>query len=577
MWYFASGDSGFYFAEQLRLLSWLPQIWHSESGFGVSTLVRMWFDYPYYLIIKVLSSLGLSWWFIDKIIWIVIIFLAFYGLRNLAKYVLRNNHAANISSIIYATNTYFLLLFVGGQPGVACAFALAPLVFMVCIREIDMQSIDIRGQLSRGLWLSALIAADLRVAYMVIIAVFVYFLCVVRNVPRKIVAIYNCFVAPLIVAGFVHFYWILPTVVVGGSVDTLGSEFTNPGMLRFLSFADFSHALGLLHPNWPENLFGKIYFMQPEFLIIPLLAFSSLAWGRQKAINNKQPNRLLFTVYCPFFAFLALLGAFLSKGVNEPLGEIFQWMFVHVPGFIMFRDPTKFYLYIALSYSILIPSSIMFISDVLSERLKISLHKIQNFVTVGFVIFWLITLRAAFTGDVKGNFRPLELPREYIRLKDLLLTDNKPARTLWIPKKEKFVFDSEIHPSLNADQVFGNASLSAIMTLIQTPEFTNSLNASGVGYVIVPIDVEKRFFLQDYKFSEENRNSLIAKLDQSGFHRDLAFNDIAVFRNTSFNFTSAVPHGIENQQQYSNIGLVVSIISLISASVIMIISSKQKK
>ena len=35
------------------------------------------------------------------------------------------------------------------------------------------------------------------------------------------------------------------------------------------------HALSLLHPNWPENLFGKVYFLQPEFLILPILAFSA--------------------------------------------------------------------------------------------------------------------------------------------------------------------------------------------------------------------------------------------------------------------------------------------------------------
>ncbi len=56
----------------------------------------------------------------------------------------------------------------------------------------------------------------------------------------------------------------------------LDNDLTNPGMLHFLSFADFSHTLAFLHPNWPENLFGKVYFLQPEFLLLPVIAFSAL-------------------------------------------------------------------------------------------------------------------------------------------------------------------------------------------------------------------------------------------------------------------------------------------------------------
>ena len=70
MWYFAGGDAGFYFIEQLRQLSWLPVPWRADLGFGVSVLARMWFDYPYILVIKAFSSIGFSWWLIDKMLWI---------------------------------------------------------------------------------------------------------------------------------------------------------------------------------------------------------------------------------------------------------------------------------------------------------------------------------------------------------------------------------------------------------------------------------------------------------------------------------------------------------------------------
>ena len=150
----------------------------------------------------------------------------------------------------------------------------------------------------------------------------------------------------VLIAVLVHSFWVLPVALGGSSAAALGEEFTNPGMLKFLSVADFSHAISLLHPNWPENLFGKVYFMQPEFLVLPVIAFASLLF-----IKPTTKNKQLIT----YFSLLALIGAFLAKGVQEPGGAVFQWMFAHIPGFVMFRDPTKFYVYIALGYSILIP------------------------------------------------------------------------------------------------------------------------------------------------------------------------------------------------------------------------------
>ena len=43
--FFISGDSPFYFPEQLKSLSWLPQVWNGMQDFGMLTVNRMWYDY----------------------------------------------------------------------------------------------------------------------------------------------------------------------------------------------------------------------------------------------------------------------------------------------------------------------------------------------------------------------------------------------------------------------------------------------------------------------------------------------------------------------------------------------------
>lgn len=460
-WYFSSGDLDFFWGEQLESLSWLPDVRHG--------LFTLWLDYPFRLLLKLLASVGFSWFFIEKLLWVSVFVLAVYSSYKLTKSL--------IGSLIYSTNTYFLLLFSGGQLGVAAAYALTPLVLV---------KFEQKNPITSGLWLALLIIFDLRIAYLIVGAIILY---------RR------HFIVPLCIAASIHLYWILPTVFASSGVTSLGEQFTNPGMLKFLSFADFSHAISLLHPNWPENLFGKVYFLQPEFLIIPILAFAAMSKNTR------------------YFSALALIGAFFAKGVNAPFGGIFEWLFTHIPGFIMFRDPTKFYVYVAIGYAVLIP---------------VILKKSRLFSAL-FIIFWIFTLRGI-------NVKPSQLPEEYVQLKNILVADPIPSRTLWIPRKENYAFFSDIHPILTATD-------------------SSSIDPS-VKYVIVPIDVNRRIFLRDYKFDEMLRNSVVADIS---LPRDTRFYDLAVFKNPNFIQMNTEVTAITQKQQYlANIGVIISAVLLIT-------------
>lgn len=590
-WYFASGDLGFFWKEQIEVFSWLPQLFDQSYGFGFSHLFSLWLDYPFRLLLKLLYSVGLSWFIIEKLLWISVFTLAMYSSKKLTEYILGKNVFTWAAPVVYAANTYMLLLFGGGQLGVAWAYSFSPFVLLRFIQFID-QRLRIKDGIVNGLFFALLVMFDLRLAYLLSGAVALYYgLMIVDQRLRRVSIVYhlslifNLFVIPLIVAGLVHAFWILPVLRVGGGTAGLGEELTSPGMLKFLSVADFSHALSLLHPNWPENLFGKVYFLQPEFLIIPLLAFAALtalAWKGQEAINNKQEEgqetisnkqaegqeaisnkqqtRLLFTVYCPFFALLALVGAFFAKGVNEPFGGIYAWMFTHVPGFVMFRDPTKFYLYIAIGYSVLIPFTLQRGAVLIKDqglKIKDKTNSLPSLIInhlsfIVFILFWLFTLRAVFTGEVKGNFRPTQLLPEYVQLKDLLVADTIPSRTLWIPQKENYAYFSDMHPILATDSAF-----------VKDPLFIQKISQMGVRYVIVPSDVYKRLFLTDYRFDPSARTGLIDKLQQTSLKQNASFGDIAVFENDRFVFEQITPAVVAKQQQLANTGTLVSVIAIV--------------
>jgi len=519
-WYFASGDLDFFWKEQILRLSWLPNIYRTDIGFGWSGIMSLWLDYPFRLVLKLLSTIGLSWFFIEKILWLSVFLIAVYSSYHLAKYILQSRFFSWIASFIYVANTYFLLLFSGGQLGVAFAYAFSPFVLFCFMESADTINPKIKKVLTNGLCLALLIAFDLRLTCLLLGVIVLY------QIFTKTFHFLKIGIS-LLVAALIHSFWILPTIVTRTGPSVMGEDFTNPGMLKFLSVADFSHTISFLHPNWPENLFGKVYFLQAEFLIIPLVAFLSLLFIH-RAKNKKQ---------IVFFALLALIGAFLAKGTQPPFGGIFLWCFQHIPGFIMFRDPTKFYLLIAIGYSILIPFTLS------------KIHK--YFVYVLFGIFWLITLRAVFTGEVRGNFRPIRLPDEYIQLKDKLITDGVPSRTLWIPQKENFAYYSDVHP-------------------IVTSTDAETIDSS-IKYIIVPADVNRRIFLNDYTYDSVMRNNIIEELSNKGFLRDERFYNLAVFENPKFQeMKITIPDIVQTQQFYANIGVFISVVVLIVAIIFVV-------
>ena len=546
MWYFAGGDAGFYFAEQLKSLSWLPVVWHPESGFGESSLFRMWFDYPYQLFIKLLSSLGLSWWMIDKILWLVVLIFGLYSSYTLGKYILQKKLPAIFASCIYVVNTYSILLFAGGQVGVALAYAFSPYVLFRFMRSVDSEKQTIKNILLDGMSFALLVAFDLRLSFIVFGIILLYQI-LLRKVRVRYMGI------AFLLSALSHAFWILPTILTRANPSQVGNDFTNPGMLKFLSVADFSHSLSLLHPNWPENLFGKVYFLLPEFLIFPFIAFCSLLFISQ--FKNKK--------YILFFGLIALGGAFLSKGVQDPFGNIFNWLFVYVPGFVMFRDPTKFYLLTAIGYSILIPFVLM--------HVHIQLKKKKILPYILFSLFLLATIRSVFMGSVQGNFRPLALPTEYTNLKNQLVEDKVPSRVLWVPQKENFSYFSTEHPFVNTNQLFKNISIADIPQIATSAGFISELTQSGIKYVVVPMDVEGKLFMSNYVHDDTILKNIVLVLQRTELKQDLRYSNITVFENPYFEKMIPIDRGnVKIQQQYANSGVAISAITLMISFILIV-------
>lgn len=489
-WFFASGDAPFFFLEQLQTLSVSPDAWRGQEGFGHSALPMLWIDYPFKLITFLLFHLGFSWFWIDKFWWTLVFLLCIVGSYRLTK--------SWIGSLVYSTNTYILLLFDGGQLGVALAYGFFPFVVSSIMKYVSLNS-SLRSAVFLALHLGILMMLDLRFSYIAFVFFALFLFYSVRK--KRFQFSSTIFVIPFIVIGL-NSFWILPNILAKESLQLSALYESKKSDLSFFSVADFPHALSLLHPNYPDNMFGRVYFFKPEFLLIPILAYSAFFFSR--------------AWHATFFGLLGFLGAFLSKGTREPFGTFYEVLFNYFPGFFLFRDPTKWYVFIAVSYAIL---------------LSHFFRKVSKKIWIGlFLLCWIFSLRYVFLGQVNGNISPPSLTEDAVRFKNLLIHDEHFGRVLWLPRRDVFGFHSERHPSVSASMIFSESSVSGILRAFDDPETIPLLRSYGVAYIVIPEDIKRNIFLEDYVFHPELRSQLIEKLDTvPALERKKEFSALAVY------------------------------------------------
>lgn len=362
----SSGDWHYLFPQSL--LSWTPGLWAWDTFFGNGLGNSDVFLLPlnsYFLFLSHFFLPFLNWIFIERIIF----FFPYLVLSLISSYIFLKTFSVNthvgygLGIFLFIANTYALMLVGGGQMGVALAYAIAPLVLGLFAKFLFQKVNSYILCVATSIVLALQVALDIRITYVTLaaVAMLIFFSIPFRLEKEKLIQLGLIIMTTILLNAF----WLLPLAIVHQNpLQQMGAIYTTQGAVEFFSFAKFENTLGLMHPNWPENIFGKVGFMKPEFLLMPILAYSSLLFIKRKGDSEeKKKNKLIL-----YFVTLGLISGFLAKGANEPFGFVYLWMFDHVPGFIMFRDPTKWYLLIVLSYTLLIPYSLKNIYEILKRR-----------------------------------------------------------------------------------------------------------------------------------------------------------------------------------------------------------------
>lgn len=503
------GDWRFFHSQNLKEITSYTYAWDQSlnTGVGQSNLIIIWLN-SYLAFATYITNhlLSIPWDIAEKLIFFwPILLCSFFSAFFLSKNYFRAWPYNSFAGLIYLTNTYALMIFAGGQVGIGLAYSLLPFLLLLSIQFLEQiqNTVPPHLLLRKFLLITLAFALEMlfepRILLLALFSVALYMLYsfITGRFRQKKIVFFSALGCGFLVC-LLHSFWILPLLFSPGSVSVGSLGMT--ANVKFLSFANFSDSIGLLHPNWPENIFGKVQFMRPEFLILPILSYGSIFF-----VNRKTPR----SFFILFFSFLGLIGAFMAKGTNPPFGNIYTAL-SSVPGFVAYRDSTKWYMLIALSYSILLPT---FFYEI--QKLSFSLSKrISQWMIIPVLLLWVFFIRQAFVPGLTGTFTYHVVPSAYDELTVFLENQSDYFRTLWVPQVQRFGYFSNNHPAVAASQLLKTSSLTAINAKLKDPSVESLLRERSIKYVILPEDAESEIFLEDRKYSQKLHTAARTTLEE---------------------------------------------------------------
>ncbi len=376
----------------------------------------------------------------------------------------RKNISLLAGGLFFVSNTYFLAINSQGHLPLSIAACLMLIAFVFYKKYFDTEKISQIIVAVLFLFLTGIY--DFRFAYIGGIVFIMYTLFYLGKMSKK--KFRDIIMAALLLI-LVNLYWLIPATMVGVDGGLADSLFGG-------NFWTLSSAITMHHPFWP--LISKIdwFVVQPIpffYWLFPLFAWAGFVF------NRKNKDAL-------FFAMLAIVGIFLSKLTNAPLGSLYSWAFATVPGWHAFRESSKFYVLIIVSYSFLISALVE------TAPKKIALAVLGILIACSIAISLPVILNRA--GEM---YEARQIPPEYTELGDTLQKQKEFYRTVWSPTFSRWSYASDTHPKVS--QTFFNSGdwtipgqydpspLNEKMNFYRYPALHQFFDILAVKYFIVPL------------------------------------------------------------------------------------------
>jgi len=485
--------------------------WLSDNQFG-----RVLIDAgqaPTYAVYGWLTHyVGMSYAINERLIhlWPAVLF-AIFGSYFLVKHIFNDRATAILGAIVYAANTYYLALLTGHLT-LAGAYAFAPLVILFYLKAIGSRDIVQVVLCAVTFAISGAYeprSATILAGILILLAIYHFFFIYMPKHKLTVWSVaktFGLYAAPLVLFGLMNVYWLLGLKYAGGAAAGGGviesSLFGN-------EFFNISETLTLLHPFWSGGVIEPFILHQIPFYfwLIPIAAITGFAVNRR--------SRVIL-----FFMIIGILGILLSKQSDGPFPSLYYWLFKNVPGFNLFREASKFYILITLSYAILIPSLFWYV--------KRKYHK--KYLTIGVFaalsMLFLPNLIPVSSSKIGATFADRKMPSQYEEVNNML-NDSSYDRILWVPQKSRWGLASATHPTVSASKLLSDSwkdldgsyvennnatTTDEIMSMLQQNYMPVMMSNGAIRYIVVPMrDVANSDnFYRSYNDDPELFNKVLA-------------------------------------------------------------------
>jgi len=480
---FVNGDWGFLFKQSL-ISNFFPSIW--TTGFGDINII-LW-RYPFDFLNGIFGYLGFDSNVAEKFLYFwPIIFIAPVSSFLLVKKITKSNLAGFIGSLIFSYNTYFLSIDTAGHELLTIAFSWAVFAILSFVYLMETKK-RIFIPLT-ALLLFIVGSYDLRSLYITAGALVFYAgyhqLIIEQSWRKSLLAnVLNSFLSFFVLL-LLNLYWILPCIFA----KTLTSNAILSRAILEGNFYNLQSATVLFYPFWTGAV-TTWFFVQKipfTFWLYPILAFAGLAVGRK----NKQ---------IVFFGLLAVIGIFLTKQNAPPFSVVYTFLYSYVPGFSAFREASKFYFLIAISYAVLIG---VFAFSVWNYLKNAKYAKYFLIFLIALLPLW--NTAPLLSGWIGTLFVPKVIPSNLKSVSSYLSVQNKYSKIFWINRDISWVFSTNSHPlvdgsvgkieawanqakinlnylNLNSDQQLDNQKM---LRFIKSDVGRRMLSIGSFGYLVV--------------------------------------------------------------------------------------------
>lgn len=449
--------------------------------------------------------------------------LSFYFL---AEYILKDKLASITASTIYSYSTPIIV----GTTGImtsAVVTAIAPFILLYYIKFINDKKVYYVYLCL--FYILICISFDVRYVYLIYLILLLYtlyFYFVKYKTHQNFKNIFKFedvknLLLFLIFSFLINLYWILILFTGSSSITEVTSR-----SLWGSNLVNLTQSFFINHSIWNASKLIPFYHnsLSITSLIIPFIFIASLL-----TLNKK--NYLII-----FFIIISFIGIFLTKMDHPPFANIYEWLYLNLPGFSFFRESSKFYFITIIGYAVVISS--IFLS------IKLPLLKYILFLIIN--ITFLINTLPLITGKIDTMYVERKIPKDYSRLNRLIEKDkNIFFRTLYIPRYSQWGQDNPIHPRLDYTSLIRSSSLiknpflipGSNESLISNKMFFNFLNNISVRYIVLPIkDIANNDNFYDYLGSKVYWKNILKDFASARNLKKVNynFNELVVYENLNY-------------------------------------------